>query len=157
MNVQVPDLKVDVMPTEEFFLRQWALMESSRDAIRIMLDPGLDAIKKFHFSRGNPTIFLNDFDLHVNGDGSKSIAYALTEHIHGNNLETTFVIPLQSILHGETAVIEFFQEELRKQEEKANAMGQKRMAKEKEDRRRQFQELKLEFEPPTEAIIRQGE
>lgn len=147
-------IKKSLAPTEEDFMNSWHQMEQYREQINHMLEPGLDAIRSFHYPRGGAQVFLYSFEVYAHSNKPTEVAYTVEHTIYGDSSTTTFTIPLVSILAGGAAVIAFFEEERAKQEEKANEMGRQHELKDKEERQQLFNKLKLEFEPPAEAIIK---
>lgn len=154
--MEVKDVEVgDLSFKEEDFLNAWNQMAQYKHQVNTMLHPALEAIEAYHFSFGGSHILLDNFEYHESSKG-KFIMYSIEVHINGNTRDTTFTIPLDVCLAGKKATIKYFEEEKRKQEEKANVAGKARDDADKEERRKKFLELKLEFEPKEDAIVKKS-
>lgn len=147
----------NLAPQVDDFLNSWYQMSQYKEQLARILKPGLNAIRSFYYPRGGASVILDSFDLYDVPNKPRTIAYTVQLHINGNISTTTFTIPLSAILAGESAIIKFFEDERAAQEEKAKEAGHQRDLRDKEERKKIFDKLKLEFEPKEDAIIKYGE
>jgi hypothetical protein len=140
-------------PTEQDFMEHWNSMVERRTMLNRMLQPGLEAIRVFHYPRGG-SVLLDTFELVEYANKDRAVAYTIQLYVNGNISTTTFTIPLSAIMKGYKEVISFFEEEQKLHEEHAREAGRRREAADKESRKKLFDELKLEFDPPKAAIVK---
>jgi hypothetical protein len=148
-NMKVVEPFVDPAKlTEEDFMNAWEQRAQYNNMIKTMLRPTADAIKLYHWPRGDASVLFHGVELSEGGDHKKSIVITVECHTNGNEREVTYTIPLEACLGGQADVIAFFVEEKAKQEERANEMGKQRDQAATEERRKLYDKLKLEFDPP---------
>lgn len=146
-----------VKTTIELFMDVWTNATRYQHKIDMLLHEAKDAIKAYHFPRYGHTVLFSPIEVAEHAAGKYLVIFPIEYHRDNDAEYNSYTIPLEDCMAGRDAVIAFFVEEKRKQQEKADAMGLQRLAKEREDRRRLYDKLKLEFDPPVEAIIKHGD
>lgn len=148
----------DIVKTPiEYFMEIWNKATQYQHKINVLLSEAKVAIKDYHFPRYTHTVLFNPVELAESASGKYSVIFPIEYHRNNDAEYNSYTISLETCLAGRDAVIAFFVEEKRKQQEQADAMGLKKLAQEREDRRRLYDKLKLEFDPPAEAIIKHGD
>jgi hypothetical protein len=145
-------MTTEVKTPVEYFMDLWTKRAEYQNKIDVLLREAQEAIKAYHFN-GRFIGLFNEIELTEHASGTYSVIFPV-EYGHLDTEYNSYTIPLETCLAGRASVIAFFVEEKRQQQEKADAMGLERLAKEKDDRRRLYNKLKLEFDPPPEAIIK---
>lgn len=132
-----------IIKTEDF-LKHWNVYEKAERTMQAMLIPAKRAIEHYHFNNRSGLEW-NSFSVYQASTG-KVVVFETTYHWDDRDQEhASYTVPLEVCLQGDTAVVEFFKEQARLQEESATRAGARREAGEKEKRRTEYFKLKQEF------------
>jgi|SRR5665213_36727 len=154
-NMKVVEPIIDpVKPTEEDFMNAWHQRAQYNKMIETMLRPSVEAIKLYHWPRGDSSVSYYGAEIYESVNNKKSIAISVDCHTNGNVRQLTYTIPIEDCLGGQAAVIAFFVEEKARQDAKADEMGRQRELAATEERHKLYNRLKLEFEPPAAALTK---
>lgn len=134
--------------TVDEFMQTWNNEAEFHKQIEAVLAPAKRAVESLFCARQGQIIWIG-MELVTNYSRDKQIDIVFSGDYYvgmGRIDRDSYQIPLEAALQGKEATIAFFKEEKRKEEEKARELGRKREAQDKEARKKQFYELKAEFE-----------
>lgn len=147
----------DLSPKVEDFLPVWQAIVNARHKLEVFLTPAVDAIKQYHYGRARSvTCDWEQLEVLPSQNHLWEVVLVFTSYWPGAGEDDheSYVLPLAVALSGQVAITTFFNEEKAKQQKKADELGQQRLMQEKTQRKTIFDKLKLEFEPPVEAIVK---
>lgn len=155
MNVKVPQIEAKL--TAEDFYTAWTEMLQQRNKLLVMVEPAIQATRERygrHLQLIDNGIDLQDGKISDPANATLVLTFEYWTQRDHDVQETSFSIPLDAAMHSVGAVLLHFDNEKQRQEQAAIEAGIRKVAREKEDRRVIFERLKVEFEPPINAIIK---
>jgi hypothetical protein len=141
------------MTDKEQFMEVWNGVIRYRKELDRFLAPAREAILSRVHDRQSMW-FSNDAELTDDGQGNYRIIISGEYYVGMGRIDhDSYMIPLEACLAGKSAVLDFFVEEERKQQETASLMGQQKEARDREARQQIYLRLKAEFETG-EALVK---
>lgn len=140
--------------TKQEFLDIWDEQRKYLNRLNVMLIPAKEAIVDFYLHGEKQRMTWEGLEMEVGLNGQLLLQFIGTYHSEASAIRQTFTVPLETCGHGMGSVTAYLAEERRKQYEASRVQGEKRDARDKAEREELFKKLKLEFEPPEDAIVK---